>query len=166
MPWFTLLFAGCGAPSDDSAAASSASVALTAATLGPQTVLSNAEYLAAEPYASASREWGERLAGQCRACHTLDKGGATLLGPNLYGMFGRSAGPASGYAFSPALAEARFVWTPRALDAWLATPSTFLPGNRMAFGGIPQPSDRAAVIAYLLVATDGRGTSPEGPAGT
>ena len=69
-------------------------------------------------------------------------------------MFGRPAGTSPGFDYSPALASAGFVWTPAALDAWLAAPSQFLPGNRMAFAGIQRESDRNALIAYLLRASD------------
>ena len=127
---------------------------ITATTLGEQMVLSNDEYLAATEYAGADRERGERLSMQCRACHSLDSGGTHMLGPALYGFFGKSAGFAEGFAYSPALSGAEFVWTPRALDAWLAQPAAFLPGNRMAYVGLSRLDDRRALIAYLLAATD------------
>ena len=91
---------------------------------------------------------------QCRACHTLEKGGANVLGPNLYALFGKTAGSASDYSYSEALASSNFVWTPRALDAWLAQPYPFLPGNRMSYPGLPDGDDRKAVISYLLHYTD------------
>ena len=52
-----------------------------------------------------------------------------------------------------ALSVPAIVWTPSALDAWLAQPARFLPGNRMSFPGVSRASDRADVIAYLLEAT-------------
>ena len=58
-----------------------------------------------------------------------------------------------GFQFSEVLKDAGFVWTPRALDAWLQAPARFLPGNRMSFAGIPDESTRNALIAYLLRAT-------------
>jgi cytochrome c len=64
-----------------------------------------------------------------------------------------TAGQRDGFAYSPALAEANFVWTPRALDAWLAQPGRFLPGNSMSFAGVFNPQDRNNLIAYLLEAT-------------
>ena len=39
------------------------------------------------------------------------------------------------------------------IDQWLAAPREFLPGNRMAFAGIPDEADRRDLIAYLKVET-------------
>ncbi len=145
------LAAGCSkdsAPSGDNA-----TEALTAASLGQQSVLTAAEYLEQPLYAGADRENGQRLAQMCKACHTVGDGGVHMIGPNLFGFFGRPAGSAERYAYSAALQEADFVWTPRALDAWLLQPARFLPGNRMSFPGVSSASDRADVIAYLLEAT-------------
>lgn len=148
-----VLLCGCTPAPDNPPASASASMP-AAADFASQVVLSNSDYLAQDTYATADAAWGERLAMQCRACHTLEKGGPTLLGPTLNGMFGRPAGTSPGFDYSPALASAGFVWTPAALDAWLAAPSQFLPGNRMAFAGIQRESDRNALIAYLLRASD------------
>lgn len=127
--------------------------ALTAATLGRQTVRPTSEYLAEGRYADASIALGKRLASQCKACHTLHAGGPHMLGPNLHGVFGRRAGRVDDFDYSDALGTADFAWTPRALDAWLARPDRFLPGNRMVFAGIPHAADRDAVIAVLLEET-------------
>lgn len=127
----------------------------TAATLGEQSVKSVAVYLEEPPYAGSSNELGERLLLQCRACHTLDEGAGHQLGPNLYGMFGRRVGTAQGFRYTKALLDADFVWTPRALDAWLAQPQRFLPGNAMAYAGLMYPEDRAALIASLMRRTSG-----------
>lgn len=125
----------------------------TAATLGEQAVLTPSDYLSEPRYADASRERGAAYARVCRACHSLQQGGPHMIGPALYGFFGSAAGSRDGYEYSPVLANADFVWTPRALDAWLAQPGRFLPGNRMSFAGLMQQSDRNDLIAYLLAAT-------------
>jgi cytochrome c len=77
-----------------------------------------------------------------------------MIGPNLYGFFGEQVGTVEGFDYSNAVANADFVWTPRALDAWLVQPSRFLPGNRMTFAGVGDAGNRADLIAYLLRATD------------
>ena len=151
------LIGGCGGAGNDSDP--DAPPPLTAATLGEQSILTPTEYLSSPPYADADLELGERAARVCRACHTLDADGVNLLGPNLHGFFGRAVGSMPGFQFSQALTDAGFVWTPRALDAWLQAPARFLPGNRMSFAGVPDAPTRNALIAYLLVATaDGEAT--------
>jgi cytochrome c len=146
------LVAACSGETDSSPE-DGAAATLTVATLGQQSVLPTAEYLAQPPYAGADRDNGQRLAQMCKACHTLGQGGVHMIGPNLFGFFGRAAGSAEGYGYSPVLQQADFVWTPRALDAWLKRPAQFLPGNRMSFPGISGADDRRDVIAYLLDAT-------------
>ncbi len=127
----------------------------TAATLGEQVVMTNAEFLTSEPYASADRERGASQAQICRACHTLGEGEAHMIGPNLFGFFGKPAANAEGFGnYSSVLSGSGIVWTPRALDAWLAQPAKFLPGNRMSFMGISSKLDRDALVAYLLEVTD------------
>ena len=126
---------------------------LTAATLGEQTVLTVTEYLDAASYATADQINGARQARVCRACHSFNAGGANMIGPALHQFFGTVAGSREGFQYSEVLRNAGFVWTPRALDAWLVQPGRFLPGNRMVFAGVSSGSDRNDLIAYLLNVT-------------
>jgi cytochrome c len=99
-------------------------------------------------------ERGRVLSLACQACHSLDAGGAHLVGPNLYGVFGRAAGTAAGFGnYSEALKRSGIVWSPAELDRWLADPAGFLPGTTMAFSGYQSAADRATLIAYLVAAT-------------
>ncbi len=91
---------------------------------------------------------GKRLYGQCQACHTVVEG-RNRVGPTLYRIVGRQAGAVEGFDYSPANAEADFVWTEDALFAFLEAPNDYLPGNRMIFPGIPKEQDRADIVAYL-----------------
>lgn len=127
--------------------------ALTAATLGEQAIMSNREYLELPRYAEAHIEYGHRLSMQCRACHTFERDGMHMIGPNLNGVFGRVAGSAAGFPYSRAMASAEFVWTPRALERVAGRSTEFLRGTSMAFAGIRRPDDRAALIASLLIQT-------------
>lgn len=110
------------------------------------------------PYNEASFEAGRRVFAQCRSCHTINEGGGHRVGPNLFGVFGREIGSADGFTYSRAVLEADFHWDAERLDHWLQNPQTFLPGNRMAFAGVRDETQRRDLIAYLMVETsDQRG---------
>ncbi|MBT8078236.1 MAG: cytochrome c family protein [Gammaproteobacteria bacterium] len=127
---------------------------LTAAELGEQTITAVADIRNAAPYATADLKRGERLAMQCRACHSFDAGGPQLLGPNLAGVFNRAAGSVAGFPYSGAMLDADIIWTARAMDAFLTQPFVFLPGTQMAYVGMPVATDRNALILFLLHETD------------
>jgi cytochrome c len=147
--------AACGGGgSSESADGVKAPQVPTASTLGDQLVSSTDDYLAQEPYLSADPAKGEKLVVLCRACHSFNKGGSHMIGPNLHGFFGSKIASRDDFDYSQAASEANFVWTPRALDAWMAQPGQFLPGNRMTFAGIGKPQDRTDIIAFLLRATN------------
>jgi cytochrome c len=152
------LLAACGGGAEDGAKSGDTTsparpASLTAATLGEQQLLSNEEYLAAPPFDAADIANGERQAQICRACHSLDANGMNMIGPNLNGFFGRRAGTVADFGYSNVVLKADFAWTPRALDAWLAQPGQFMPGNMMSFAGVNDASDRRDLIAYLLQET-------------
>ncbi|PKP91354.1 MAG: cytochrome c family protein [Alphaproteobacteria bacterium HGW-Alphaproteobacteria-16] len=92
---------------------------------------------------------GAKLFIQCRACHTVDKGGKNGVGPNLSGVMGAKVAFHPGYNYSPAMARSRLKWTTATMDAWLKRPAAVVPGNKMAFPGMANPQARADMIAYL-----------------
>lgn len=97
---------------------------------------------------------GKRLFNRCKACHNLTASDRAKLGPNLDNLFGRQAGTSESFTrYSKALTEADFVWTEEKLDAWLTSPRTFLPGNKMQFAGLRKEQDRKDLMAYLRDAT-------------
>ncbi len=98
---------------------------------------------------AADAKAGKEIFSRCAACHTVTKGGPNGLGPDLFGVVGRKAGSRPDFGYSPAMKNAGFKWTPQKLDAYIAHPAQVVPGNRMAFAGIPDPKQRADVIAYL-----------------
>lgn len=106
------------------------------------------------PWSDADVQLGKRIAFQCTSCHTLQRDGANMVGPNLFGIFGRAAASMPNFDYSSAMKNAGLTWSPAALDAWLVNPARFLPGNRMPFAGIKDQEARDALIAYLLTATD------------
>jgi cytochrome c len=88
-------------------------------------------------------------ARQCALCHTFEKGGARMAGPNLFGIVGEKAGVRPGFAFSPAMKASGIVWTPETIDAFIAEPQKVVPGTRMAFAGESDPARRRAIVDYI-----------------
>ena len=85
----------------------------------------------------------------CRQCH-VTREGDNRLGPSLYGVFGREAGAASGYAYSSAMKNADLVWDASTLDRYIEDPDAVVPGNKMKpFTGISDQEQRAKIITHL-----------------
>ncbi len=99
---------------------------------------------------------GAKLFKRCRACHSVVEG-RNKIGPSLYGVLGRKAGSLPNYPYSQALRSAGWVWTKEMLDKWIAGPKAVLPGTKMIFPGLPDPQDRADVIAFLAQVGDKAG---------
>ncbi len=88
---------------------------------------------------------GQVLYKDCQLCHSIDQNGT---GPMHRGVVGRPAGSVAGFDYSPALKNAKIVWTEANLDKWLADPEAFIPGNKMFFN-VDSGQDRADIIAFL-----------------
>jgi cytochrome c oxidase assembly protein subunit 11 len=91
---------------------------------------------------------------QCTACHALD---ANKYGPKLGGIFGRRAGTATGYDYSPALRSAGVTWSADNLNRWLANPKKFIAGVKMPVS-VPDPIARRDIVAYLRQQSEQRGS--------
>jgi cytochrome c len=85
----------------------------------------------------------------CAVCHTFNEGGRNGVGPNLYNVVGKPHGHLEGFNYTAALKSKQGPWNYEELNHWLAKPSTYAPGTRMAFAGVPSVQDRANIIAYL-----------------
>jgi len=95
---------------------------------------------------------GELVFRKCKACHQLGKRAKNRAGPVLNGIVGAPAGGVEGFKYSRALmaqAEDGLIWTPQTLDAFLASPRSFMKGTKMVFSGLKSDAEIKAVIAYL-----------------
>lgn len=100
-------------------------------------------------HTDARAQDGARVFNQCKACHSLDAG-VNRVGPSLAGLSDRAAGTVDGFRYSDAMKNSGIVWTTDALSEYLADPRGYIPGNRMAFRGLRNDGQRAAVIEYIL----------------
>lgn len=99
---------------------------------------------------------GDPVAGKtafriCATCHTTVPG-VMKIGPSLAGVVGRIPGSAPVYPYSPAMkayGRGGVVWNEATLSAYLEAPGKVVKGTKMSFPGLPDPQQRADVIAYL-----------------
>ncbi|EKV30370.1 Cytochrome cy [Caenispirillum salinarum AK4] len=104
---------------------------------------------------------GEKAFRQCASCHTYEIGGPNRVGPNLGNVIGADIAAHEGFNYSDALAGLEGEWTYEKMDAWLANPSDFAPGNKMTFAGVKDIEDRAAIIKFLMAHTENPPAVPE-----
>ncbi len=107
---------------------------------------------------------GEVLYGQCRGCHQVGKGAKNRVGPQLNGIFGRTAATMEGFRYSNAFQRAGskgLEWHAEELNVFLENPKQLVPGTRMSFKGVKDPTERADLIAYLRQYSDSPADIPE-----
>ena len=95
---------------------------------------------------------GERVFAQCRACHQVGETARNGVGPQLNGLFGRTAGTAPGYNYSEAFKRpevAAKVWSEENFTTYIRDPRQVTPGTRMVFAGLRQDAQISNLIAYL-----------------
>ena len=103
---------------------------------------------------NASPEAGQAAFKRCSTCHTPEKGGRNMTGPNLWGIVGRPKGSQEGFNYSAAMKEKGGEWTYEDLANFIHNPRAFIPGNKMAFAGIRDNAEIADLLAYLRTLSD------------
>jgi cytochrome c len=58
-------------------------------------------------------------------------------------------GSVRNYRYSYDMGVSGIVWDEESLDALIANPQSVVPGTNMYFRGVPDPAERAHIIAYL-----------------
>ncbi|UWR28211.1 c-type cytochrome [Sulfitobacter sp. S223] len=129
----------------------------------------------ADGHASGDAEAGEKVFNKCKACHMIQdadgndivKGGRT--GPNLYGIYTRTAGSAD-FKYGDSLVEAGeagLAWDEEAFIGYVADPKKYLAEynddkrakSKMSFK-LRKADEAADVWAYLV--SVGPEVKPEG----
>ncbi|KAF0145803.1 MAG: cytochrome c [Rhodospirillaceae bacterium] len=100
---------------------------------------------------------GEKVFARCKSCHTAEKGGNHKVGPNLFGVIGRSCGSTDFSRYSAgmkACAGKSLAWETANIGKYIVDASKFLEEltGKKGQGMTPQKLDDkqlADVIAYL-----------------
>jgi cytochrome c len=102
----------------------------------------------------AAMAQGDAAAGatafaRCRACHLFDDTGRHRVGPNLAGVFGRTAGTVEDFPrYTDPMKASGIVWDDDTLNTWLSGPGEMVVGTTMKMV-ITDETMRANIIAFL-----------------
>ena len=92
---------------------------------------------------------GEKVFKKCSACHQIAADGKNMIGPNLWGVIGRTAGSISDYKYSKAMIAYGKEWSFEEMNSYLIKPQAYIKGTKMAFAGLRKEKDRASVILFM-----------------
>ncbi|APF37063.1 cytochrome c family protein [Chelatococcus daeguensis] len=99
--------------------------------------------------AAGDAKAGERVFLKCRACHQVGEKAKNVVGPELNGLFGRTAGTAPGYSYSEANKASGIVWDEANFREYIADPRAKIPGTKMVFAGLKKEQEVDDLVAYL-----------------
>jgi cytochrome c len=111
----------------------------------------------------ADADAGANVFRPCRSCHTPEKGGKDLVGPNLWGVVGRKVASSAtfGARYSDAMKSHAGEWSWEQLAKYLHKPAEAVPGNKMVFAGVSDTADLADLLAYLRTLSDSPAALPK-----
>ncbi len=85
---------------------------------------------------------------ECAICHS-PKPDVNKIGPSLFEVVGRKTGSVPKYKYSVANKNSNITWTPEILGKFLESPDGVVPGTKMPYDGLKDPTKRADLIGYL-----------------
>jgi len=112
----------------------------------------------AQEYTDANLEQADVEAGEqswqqnCAFCHTVGKGQAAMVGPNLHQLFKRKIGTQEGFEYSEALLNDQRQWSPVLFAQYVQSPQATIPGNVMPAVSV-SAEQVFALTAYVMRAS-------------
>tara|TARA_B100000959_G_C14711398_1_gene513084 strand:- start:117 stop:641 length:525 start_codon:yes stop_codon:yes gene_type:complete len=100
-------------------------------------------------FASTNSTEGAKVFSKCAACHSIAEGGGNKIGPSLWGVLGRKVGSLPDYKYSKAMTAYGKSWSFEEMNGFLIKPKEWIKGTKMAFAGLKNEKDRAAIILYM-----------------
>lgn len=119
---------------------------------------------AAWAQAGGDPERGVSLFRECSSCHQVGPDATNRVGPHLNHIFDRPAAAEEDYRYSEDMRRAAtngLAWDYETLDTFLEEPRTLVSRTRMSYRGMPDPQDRADLLAYLRQFSDDPANIPE-----
>ena len=92
---------------------------------------------------------GEQSFRKCLPCHSVGEDARNTVGPVLNGLEGRKSGTIPEYSYSEANKKADITWGEASFKDYIQNPMAKMPGTKMAFAGIKNDGEIAALWAYL-----------------
>ena len=92
---------------------------------------------------------GEQSFRKCLPCHSVGEDARNKVGPVLNGLEGRKSGTIPEYSYSEANKKADITWSEASFKDYIQNPMAKVPGTKMAFAGIRNETEIAALWAYL-----------------
>jgi len=122
-------------------------------------LLTSSIFVLAQDFSEASLKTADTIAGEqtwqqfCAFCHTMGKGEADIVGPNLHELFKRKIGNKPGFNYSDAMKNEQRLWTPELFARYVKQPQSVVSGNTMPPVNIPAGKE-VALTAYVMRKTE------------
>jgi cytochrome c len=86
---------------------------------------------------------------KCMICHAIGAGAKNKVGLELNSLDGRKFGTAEGYSYSDANKNSSITWNKEQFLDYIKDPKAMIPGTKMAFTGIKNPTEAQNLWAYI-----------------
>ncbi|MBV7565982.1 cytochrome c family protein [Pseudomonas sp. PDM27] len=108
-----------------------------------------AQAVSAAECATDTQRGAAVFATECSVCHAVTQGTTGMMGPNLFGVYGRKSGSLPGFSYSQAMRDKDVSWQAENITQLITQPQAYVPGTYMPYMGLASADDRQAVACFL-----------------